>query len=170
MFLAIFCAFVKSAPFLLFDKKVEKENVKIGIPVHVTYTITNLGDKAATDLSIQDSAFPAENWDVPSAASNLKWNIIEPGQTITHIFQVRPLVEGQLRVGSTRLDYVADGNEKIALSTQIFFFESLPTRSIGASSNLLNYTIVISIAFALIIIPFLLWILVKPKGKKTKSE
>lgn len=166
----LFSAFASSAPFLLFDKKVEREEAKVGAPIHVTYTIANLGDSPATDLSIEDCAIPIQQWEVPSAASNLKWNEIQPGEVITHVFTVKPLIEGSLHMESTRLDYLADGSKKIAISSQVYFFEASSTRSIGSAANLKNYTFVLLAAFATIVLPFLLWILVKPTQKKAAGK
>jgi len=148
---------VNAGPFIVFDKKVTDESGKVGRPVHVFYQLFNVGDSAATDLRIDDSGIPLEQWEFSKSASNLRWNSLAPGQNITHIFEVTPLVSGSLRMGASRLRYMADGQKKIALSSQVFWFEAKSTRSIGAKGNIRGYGIVVGAALVSVFVPFLLW-------------
>lgn len=167
----LFSFFAQSAPFIIFDKKIAEDTGKVNDPVHVTYRIINLGDSPATNLHIDDNGIPLEQWEYPECSNNLRWNSLAPGQNITHIFQVRPLVAGNLRMGTSRLRYNADGQKKIALSTQVFWFEARSTRSIGAKDNLVGYLITIAISAAAIFVPLLIWLFVKPKsGAKPKTN
>ena len=63
---------------------------------------------------------------------------------------------------------MTEGQKKIALSSQLFWFDAKSTRSIGAKSNLLGYGIVVAAAAASILVPFILWKATKvsPKAKK----
>lgn len=167
---ALFLLHAASAtPFILFDKKLSDENGKVGEPVHVIYQIHNLGDAPASDLHIDDSGIPLEQWDFPQSANNLRWNVIEPGQNITHIFEATPRVAGNLRMGSSRLRFVTDGQKKIALSSQLFWFDSKSTRSIGAKSNLIGYAIVVAASVSSILVPFFVWSLTKVSAKPKKD-
>ena len=159
---------VNATPFILFDKKLSEENGKVGEPVHVIYEIHNMGDSAASDLHIDDSGIPLEQWDFPKSANNLRWNLLEPGQNISHVFEATPRVAGNLRMGPSRLRFMTEGQKKIALSSQLFWFDAKSTRSIGAKSNLLGYGIVGAAAAASILVPFILWKATKvsPKAKK----
>jgi hypothetical protein len=65
---------------------------------------------------------------------------------ITHIFQITPLIAGHLRQGAARLRYIADGEKKVALSSQVHWFDSRSVRSIGAKSNLRSYSSVVGFA------------------------
>jgi hypothetical protein len=166
MLVPLLLGFGLSTPFILFDKKVVEEKGKVGEPTHVEYRIYNLGDSAASDLHIDDSGIPLEQWDFPKSANNLKWNSLGPGENLTHFFRAKPLVAGNLRMGSSRLRYVSEGEKKIALSSQLFWFECQSTRSIGAKENLFGYSIVFAVAFASILVPFLLWLLTRPRPPK----
>lgn len=167
--LFLFSCLTQSAPFIIFDKKIVEESSKVNEPVHVMYRILNLGDSPAMNLHIDDNGIPLEQWDFPEPSNNLRWNTIAPGQNITHIFKVRPVISGNLRMGSSRLRYTADGQKKIALSTQIFWFESRSTHSIGAKDNLQGYLITVSISALAIFVPLFVWLIVKP-SKKIKSK
>ena len=158
----------RATPFILFDKKLSEENGKVGEPVHVVYQIVNLGDSPATDLHIDDSGIPLEQWEFPKSANNLRWSVLAPGANITHVFKATPLVAGNLRMGPSRLRFMTEGQKRIALSSQLFWFDARSTRSIGAKSNLVGYAIVIGASLASIFIPFFIWTATKvsPKQKK----
>ena len=160
------------APFLIFDKKVVEEYGKVNEPVHLMYQIFNTGSAAATDIHVDDAGIPLEQWEFNEAASNLRWDTIEAGQNVTHVFEVKPLVTGNLRMTPSRLTYFFNGQKKIILSAPIFWWESRSSRSIGAKGNLQGYALTIVISLALIFIPYLMWILnkTKPAAQKPKSN
>lgn len=172
MFLISFllASFAQCSPFIVFDKKIIEKEGKVNNPVHVLYRIFNLGDSPATDLHVDDSGIPLEQWDFPAAASDLRWNTIGPGENISHIFEVKPLTSGSLRMGSSRLRYHADGQNKIALSTQIFWFESKSTRSIGAKGNMKGYLLVLAVSAAAIFLPLLIWLITRVKVPAQKQK
>ena len=173
MFALLLASLVNSAPFIMFDKKVAVEEGRIGEPVHVLYNIYNLGDTAITDLHIDDSGITRDQWEFPKSANNLRWNILEPGKNISYVFTIKPIIAGNLRLGSSRLRYVADGQKKIAFSSQLFWFNSRSTHSIGAKSNLIGYAITLLAALVSIFVPFLLWMLNKNEvivQKKVKAN
>jgi hypothetical protein len=153
---------ISSSPFILFDKKVEDNEGRVGEPLHVTFAILNLGDSLATNLHIDDAGIPLEQWEVPRSASDLRWSSLAPGSNVTHVFAVVPRIAGHLRQGSARLRYVAEGEKKIAMSSQLFWFESRSTRSIGAKANLSGYALVVGLAFGSVLLPFALWWTQKP--------
>ena len=158
---------VHAAPFVLFDKKVVEESGKVGEPLHVIYTIYNLGDAPMTNLHIEDAAIPREQWQFPEEAGNIRWDYLAAGDKATYVFEATPLVAGNLRMGSSKLSYMTEGEKKIALSSQLFWFDSKASRSIGAKSNLCGYTLVVLVAAASIFVPFFLWTMTaqKPKAK-----
>ena len=166
----LFASFAQSAPFIVFDKKISETESKVNEKVHVLYRIFNLGDSTATDLHIDDSGIPLEQWEFPASASDLRWDSLAPGENITHIFEATPLTAGNLRMGSSRLRYHAEGQNKIALSTQVFWFESRSTRSIGAKGNIQGYFFVVGIAAASVFVPLLLWFLTKSSAPVQKSK
>jgi hypothetical protein len=159
--LAVLFGLVSSSAFILFDKKVTEDQGKVGEPVHVVYRIFNLGDGPADSLRIDDSGIPLDQWDFPKSASSLRWATLAPGQNLTYVFTVKPLIAGNLRMGSSRLRYLSDGEKKVALSSQLFWFEARSTRSIGAKANLLAYFVVVGVAFLSIFVPFILWMLTR---------
>jgi hypothetical protein len=161
--LSIFVLHVAAAaPFIVFDKKLSEDTGKVGNPLHMTFTVLNLGDASASNLHVDDAGIPLEQWNFPKSASDLRWTILEPGANITHVFHVRPRIAGNLRQTSARLRYVSDGEKKIVMSSQVFWFESRSTRSIGAKSNLSGYALVVGLAFGSVILPFVMWWTQKP--------
>jgi hypothetical protein len=169
--LALLLGLVSSSAFILFDKKVTEEHGKVGEPVHVVYRIFNLGDGPADNLHIDDSGIPLEQWEFPKSANNLRWTVLEPGRNVTYVFSAKPLTAGNLRMGASRLRYLSEGQKRIALSSQLFWFEARSTRSIGAKANLLGYSLVVGVAFLSIFVPFIFWILTrrKPVAKISKG-
>jgi hypothetical protein len=128
----------------------------------VIFTVLNLGDAPATNLHIDDLGIPLEQWNFPKSASDLRWSTLAPGSNLTHVFQAKPRIAGSLRQASARLRYVFDGEKKIVMSSQVFWFESRSTRSIGAKSNLSGYALVVGLAFGSVILPFAIWWTQKP--------
>lgn len=165
-----FASFAQCSSFVVFDKKIIEKDGKVNNPVHVLYRIFNLGDTPATDLHIDDSGIPLEQWDFQAAASDLRWNSIAPGENISHIFEAKPLISGSLRMGSSRLRYHADGQNKIALSTQVFWFDSKSTRSIGAKGNMKGYLLVLALSAVAIFLPLLIWVIVRPSKTAQKAK
>jgi hypothetical protein len=159
-----------ASPFILFDKKTSDDFGKVNEPIHGIYTIVNLGDSPATSLHIDDAGIPLEQWEFPKSAGNLRWSTLGPGENITHIFKLVPLVAGSIRQGASRLRYVADGEKKIALSSQVIWFEARSVRSIGAKSNLRGYSIVIGCAIGSVFLPFLIWRIQKPRASAHKPK
>lgn len=170
MFAFLFAALVCAEPFIVFDKVIAEEDAKVNSPVHVIYRILNTGDSVATNLNIDDAGIPREQWEYPTEADHLKWSQLAPGENITHIFEAVPLIAGSLRMSASRLHYVADGQKKLAFSSQLFWFEAKSTRSIGAKSNLLAYGCIIGASVVLIFVPLLLWFIVKPATKPAQAK
>ncbi|OHT06282.1 hypothetical protein TRFO_25692 [Tritrichomonas foetus] len=170
MFSLFLIGFATCSPFIVFDKKILADEGKVNDPVHVIYRISNLGDTPATDLHIDDTGIPLEQWDFPKSANNLRWASIAPGQNITHIFEATPLIAGNLRMGASRLRFMADGQKKIALSSQAFWFEAKSTRSIGAKSNFASYAITVTASLLSIFVPFAIWFFTKPAVVKPKTN
>ena len=137
----LLASFAQCSPFLVFDKKIIESDGKVNNPVHVLYRIFNLGDSPATNLHIDDSGIPLEQWDFPAAANDLRWNSIGPGENISHIFEAKPLID------------------------------SKSTRSIGAKGNLKGYLLVLAVAAASVFLPLLIWLFTRAKpAQKTKTN
>jgi hypothetical protein len=157
MLAALLLASGAASAFVVFDKKVSDDAGKVNEPLHEIYRIINLGDSPATALRIDDAGIPLEQWAFPRSAGNLRWAALAPGENITHIFRITPLIPGHLRQGPARLRYVADGEKRIALSSQVLWFESRAVRSIGAKSNLRSYSAVVGFALGAVLLPYLVW-------------
>ena len=161
---------VHSSSFVMFDKKVLSDDGKIGEPVHVLYSIYNLGDSDITDLHIDDSGITRDQWEFPKSAGNLRWSVLEAGKNLTYVFTVKPIASGNLRMGPSRLNFIADGQKKIAMSSSLFWFDSKSTRSIGAKSNLIGYAITTLAGLASIFVPYFIWLLSKNSDKMEQKK
>jgi len=162
----LFAQVCYSSAFIVFDKKVVEMEGKVGENVNVVYNILNLGDSSAQDLFIEDSGIPRDQWTFNNDVSELRWGQIGAGENVTHVFQVQPRVSGNLRMGSSKLVYHESGVKKICLSSSTFWFESKVSRSIGAKSNLVGYSIFIFASFLMIFVPFLIWYMGKGKSSE----
>ena len=170
MFTFLLTSFAISTSFVVFDKKIASDEGIVGDSVHVFYNIYNLGDKAITDLHIDDSGITRDQWEFPKSASNLRWDRLEAGQNITYAFTVKPIVSGNLRMGPSRMRYIAEGQKKIAMSSQTFWFDAKSTRSIGAKNNLLGYGITMAAGLLAILVPFMIWKLTTKDAKEIKPK
>lgn len=154
----------------MFDKKVLAEDGKINEPVHVLYSIYNLGDSDITDLHIEDSGITRDQWEFPKSAGNLRWSVLEAGKNLSYVFTVKPIVSGNLRMGPSKLNFIADGQKKIAMSSSLFWFDSKSTRSIGAKNNLIGYTLTTFAGLASILVPYLIWGLSKNSDNSSEQK
>jgi hypothetical protein len=161
---ALILSLSRSAAFVVFDKKVESMAGKVGEPVSVLYNVYNYGDSLITDLHVDDAGIPLEQWNFSKSAKDIRWNSLSPHTNLSFAFEATPLIAGNLRMGSSRLRYLSEGERKIAYSSQVFWFHTKGTRSIGAKSNLAGYAIVIGASLASIFIPLLVWTAAKPKA------
>jgi hypothetical protein len=154
-----------ASSFILFDKRLAADTGRVASSLHMIMRIHNVGDSPAVNLHVDDAGIPLEQWHYPQSANDLRWSSLPPRANVTAVFPVRPAVAGNLRQGPARLRYVADGQKKIALSSQVFWFEAGATSSIGANANLTGYAIVIGLAFASVFVPFCFWWTQRPRAK-----
>ncbi|EAY20637.1 hypothetical protein TVAG_163360 [Trichomonas vaginalis G3] len=160
---------IKSAPFIVFDKKLSSVSGKVGEPINCYYVIINQGDSTVTDLSIVENGIPSEAWSFSGDSSILSWKSLKPGENITHIFPITPTKSGNLQIMPSTMIYY-DGNEKQKhLSSMIPFIEIKGSRSIGARANLQGYCLFIVAAASSVLVPLLLW-WVSRKGVSTTTK
>jgi hypothetical protein len=165
MFTFLFGRLGGASSFILFDKRLTADAGKVGVPLHAILSIHNLGDSPARNLHVDDAGIPLEQWHYPRSADDIRWSVLPPRANVTHIFAVRPAVAGGLRQGAARLRYVADGQKRIAMSSQVVWFEARAARSIGAGANLGAYAVVIGLALASVFIPFCIWRTQTPRAR-----
>jgi hypothetical protein len=168
--LGLFLCLTASAPFIVFDKSTDDTSGKVGDPVTVLYTISNFGDVAVSDLHVDDSGIPLEQWRFPKSASGVRWSSLPPGANVTYAFEATPLIQGHLRMDSSRLRYLSEGEKKLAFSAKVIFFYAKASRSIGAKDNLWSYGIVVGASLASILVPFVIWLITRPKSAPVKVK
>lgn len=165
----LFVSQIRSAPFLVFDKKFASTSGKVGEPMNCYYQILNLGDSSVTDLTVADNGLSPEAWSYNEDSASISWKTLKAGENITHVFPVTPIKAGQFQVFPSTLTY-NDGNDKQKItSSRILFVEVKGSRSIGARSNLQGYLLFLVAACASIVIPLGLWWVSRGNSSKAKT-
>ena len=170
---SLFLQQTQSAPYILFDKHLITSDffsIKVDTPVDVYYTIANLGDSAATDLSIVDHGIPRDQFEVSEDAAPLTWKYLGAGKNITHVFQVKALQPGSLHMSPSQLIYFDGAEKNKAISSSVFWFEATGSRSIGARTNFKGYLIFLVAAAAAVVAPLLLWLPTRKDAAKVKTN
>ena len=157
---SVFLQQAHSTPYIVFDKRIAMQdfNIKVDQPVDVFYTISNLGDTAATDLSIVDHGIPRDQFAVDYDAAPLSWKYLGPNENITHVFRVKAIQAGDLHMGQSQLVYYDGAERNKALSSHCFFIGATGSHSIGAKGNFKGYLLFLAAAAASIVAPLLLWL------------
>jgi translocon-associated protein subunit beta len=69
----------------------------------VEYSLYNVGDSAALDVSLVDSTFPADDFEVVHGKLDVKWERIAPGANVTHAAVLKPLKSGYFNFTSAEI-------------------------------------------------------------------
>jgi hypothetical protein len=166
----LFLCFISSTPFIVFDKHIDETSGNVGAPITVRYAIHNYADSPISDLHLDDSGLPLEQWRFPKSASAVRWNSLPPGANVTYAFEAVPLIAGNLRMDASRLRYLSEGEKQLAFSAKVLFFLAKASMSIGAKDNLWSYGLVVVVALGAILLPLLIWLGTKPTVVPVKAK
>jgi len=74
----------------------------------VEYSLFNVGDSAAMDVSLTDGSFPTEDFELLfGQLEGVKWERIAPGANVTHAAVLKPLKSGYFNFTSAQVSYLA---------------------------------------------------------------
>ena len=70
----------------------------------VEYSLFNVGDSAAMDVSLTDGSFPTEDFELLfGQLEGVKWERIAPGANVTHAAVLKPLKSGYFNFTSAQV-------------------------------------------------------------------
>jgi len=142
----------------------------------VEYSLYNVGDSAALDVSLSDNTFPAEDFEVVHGRLDVKWERIAPGTNVTHAAVLKPLKSGYFNFTSAEISYLAseDASEPTLGYTSgpgeggIMSFKSFDRKF---SPHILDWVAFAVMTTPSLMIPFALWYSSKSKyDSMTKSK
>jgi len=73
----------------------------------VEYSLFNVGDSAALDVSLTDNSFPTDDFELLYGQLDVKWERIAPGANVTHAAVLKPLKSGYFNFTSAEVSYLA---------------------------------------------------------------
>lgn len=143
----------------------------------VEYSLFNVGDSAALDVSLADNSFPADDFEVLFGLLDVKWERIAPGANVTHAAVLKPLKSGYFNFTSAEISYLAseDASEPTLGYTSgpgeggIMSFKAFDRKF---SPHILDWVAFAVMTTPSLMIPFALWYSSKSKydnmGKSKK--
>jgi len=134
----------------------------------VEYSLFNVGDSAALDVSLVDNTFPAEDFEVLFGQLDVKWERIAPGANVTHAAVLKPLKSGYFNFTSAEVSYLAseDASEPTVGYTSgpgeggIMSFKAFDRKF---SPHILDWVAFAVMTTPSLMIPFALWYSSKSK-------
>jgi len=134
----------------------------------VEYSLYNVGDSAALDVSLADNTFPTEDFELLHGQLDVKWERIAPGANVTHAAVLKPLKSGYFNFTSAEISYLAseDASEPTLGYTSgpgeggIMAFKAFDRKF---SPHILDWVAFAVMTTPSLMIPFALWYSSKSK-------
>lgn len=147
--------------------------------VMVKYTVFNVGNGAATHVSLEDHGFPHEAFDLVSGKLEVQIDRIAPSSNITHVVVVRPRAHGYFNFTAADISYrpiESSPNLQYALSSEPGEggIINLAQFNKQFSSHFLDWVAFLIMSVPTIVIPYTLFLQSKTKyellAQKKKSN
>jgi len=134
----------------------------------VEYSLFNVGDSAALDVSLVDDTFPTDDFEVVHGKLNVKWERLAPGANVTHAAVLKPLKSGYFNFTAAQISYLASEDAVVATTGYtsgpgeggIMSFKAFDRKF---SPHILDWTAFAVMTTPSLMIPFALWYSSKSK-------
>lgn len=146
---------------LLSSKNVLSEFPAEGKDLTVQYRIYNIGSSSALSVVLKDESYPAEQFEFVRGQPTVRWERLSPGNNVTHVVIVRPLVADNFNftaatvtykpseTAEEKVSFTSAPGVRIILSGQLFDRQHSP--------HLLDWAAFALFAAPSILVPFLIW-------------
>ncbi|MGD2246928.1 MAG: BatD family protein [Candidatus Methanofastidiosia archaeon] len=98
------------------EKGLDVDTLKVGEVAVVTISVTNTYDERATNVVIED-LFP-EGLELVEGQTNWKIEVLEPGETKTFTYSLKPVKEGTFNLGAATATFIDVYNDKHTSSSE----------------------------------------------------
>jgi uncharacterized repeat protein (TIGR01451 family) len=98
------------------EKNVDVGTLKVGEVAVVTVSVTNTYDERATNVVIED-LFP-EGLELVEGQTSWKIEVLEPGETMTFTYSLKPTQDGTFNLGSATATFIDVYNDKHTSSSE----------------------------------------------------
>merc|ERR1711963_357521 len=157
---------------LLVGKHIQNKYLVEGMDLVVKYTLFNIGDVAAVDVSLTENGFGMDDFDVVGGQTAVKFDRLAPGANTTHALVLRPKKYGYFNFTSAEVKYRASEEED---SEVRLGFSSEPGQGLiialkdyerQFSAHTLDWAAFAVMTLPSLGIPFLLWYSSKSKYER----
>ena len=82
-----------------------------GMDLVVKYSLFNIGDAAAVDLSLTENGFGMDDFDIVGGQSSIKFDRLAPGANASHALVLRPTKYGYFNFTAAEVKYKVNEEE-----------------------------------------------------------
>merc|ERR1712080_346252 len=157
---------------LLVGKHIQNKYLVEGMDLVVKYTLFNVGDAAAVDVTLTESGFGMDDFDIAGGQPTVKFDRLSPGINTTHALVLRPKKYGYFNFTSAEVKYRVSEDEDSEVRVG---FSSEPGQGLiialkdyerQFSAHTLDWVAFAVMTLPSLGIPFLLWYSSKSKYEK----
>merc|ERR1712066_591255 len=157
---------------LLVGKHIQNKYLVEGMDLVVKYSLFNIGDAAAVDLTLTENGFGMDDFDIVGGQPSVKYDRLAPGANATHALVLRPTKFGYFNFTAAEVKYKVNEEEDSPVKLG---FSSEPGQGLiialrdyerQFSAHTLDWAAFAVMTLPSLGIPFLLWFSSKSKYER----
>ena len=96
---------------VLVGKHIQNKYLVEGMDLVVKYSLFNIGDAAAVDLTLTENGFGMDDFDIVGGQPSVKYDRLAPGANATHALVLRPTKFGYFNFTAAEVKYKVNEEE-----------------------------------------------------------
>merc|ERR1712241_453715 len=157
---------------VLVGKHIQNKYLVEGMDLVVKYSLFNIGDAAAVDLTLTENGFGMDDFDIVGGQPSVKYDRLAPGANATHALVLRPTKYGYFNFTAAEVKYKVNEEENSPIRLG---YSSEPGQGLiialrdyerQFSAHTLDWAAFAVMTLPSLGIPFLLWFSSKSKYER----